>query len=231
VQTQTANPFNRQNLVAAVLEEWQSLLDVVAELFEVPAGLITRVDAGEIEILLSSQTEGNPYTAGYTTQYPDSGWYCERTLKGRDPLLIPNALEDPAWRDNAAVTGFHMISYVGIPIVRPDGDLFGTMCYLDRKENAHNETHIKVLRQVKRIIEQSLRILFYEGEIADRDHVLLGLSKIYPICSYCRRIRDGAGAWVRVESYIEQISGKSASHGICPDCMQSQPWDGPRPVD
>jgi hypothetical protein len=66
--------------------------DDTAEILGVPAGLITRVDGREIEILLSSETEGNPYPAAYKSQYPDSGWYCEHTLKSRGLNLIPNAL-------------------------------------------------------------------------------------------------------------------------------------------
>ena len=121
-----ANPFGREKLTGDMLKEWQSLLDATAELFGAPAGLITRVDGKEIEILLSSESKGNPYTAGYTTHYPDSGWYCERTLKSKNLNLIPNALRDPEWKDNAAAVGPHMISYVGMPIARPDGGEFGT---------------------------------------------------------------------------------------------------------
>ena len=78
-----ANPFNREKLTEDVLEEWQNLLNETADILGVPAGLITRVDGKEIEILLSSETEGNPYPAACTSQYPDSGWYCEHTLKSR----------------------------------------------------------------------------------------------------------------------------------------------------
>ncbi len=91
-----ANPFTREILTENLLKEWQGLLDETARIFDVPAGLITRVDAKEIEILLSSATEGNPYPAAFTSQYPDSGWYCEYTLKSRGLNLIPNALESPS---------------------------------------------------------------------------------------------------------------------------------------
>ncbi len=74
------NPFSRKNLTKDILNEWQNLLNETAEILEVPAGLITRLDGREIEILLSSETEGNPYPADYVSQYPDSGWYCEYTL-------------------------------------------------------------------------------------------------------------------------------------------------------
>ncbi|MDY6988524.1 MAG: hypothetical protein SWQ30_10750 [Thermodesulfobacteriota bacterium] len=94
MENMDANPFNREKLTEDVLKEWQNLLNETAEILGVPAGLITRVDGKEIEILLSSETEGNPYPAAYTSKYPDSGWYCEHTLKSRGLNLIPNALQD-----------------------------------------------------------------------------------------------------------------------------------------
>lgn len=216
------NPFNREKLAGDVLQEWQSLLNMAAELFGVPAGLITRVDGKGIEIFLSSESEGNPYTAGYTTHYPDSGWYCERTLKSNNLLLISNALLDPEWKDNAAAVGQHIISYMGMPIASPNGGLFGTVCFLDNKQNAHNELHIKLLNQIKRLIELSLRIIFDKDEIKKRDHLLDGLSRIYPICCYCKKVREAKmGSWVAVEEYVLDVSGNVASHGICPQCYDT----------
>jgi hypothetical protein len=217
-----ANPFNRKRLSEDVLKEWQNLLDAVAQILGVPAGLITRVDGKEIEILLSSESEGNPYSAAYTTHYPDSGWYCERTLKNKGLNLIPNALLDPEWKDNPAAVGLHMISYVGFPIERPDGGEFGTVCFLDNKENAHNNLHIRLIHQIKRMIELSLRIVFDKEEIDRRDRLLDGLSKIYPICSYCKKVREETGKWVSVEKYVRDVSGTEPSHGICPQCYERE---------
>jgi hypothetical protein len=216
------NPFTREKLAEDVLTEWQILIDSTAEIFGVPAGLITRVDAHQIEILLSSETKDNPYTAGYTTHYPDSGWYCERTLKSRSLNLIPNALLDPDWKDNAAVVGFHMISYAGMPIQRPDGGEFGTVCFLDNKANPHNDLHIKLLNQVKRMLELSLRIIYDKELIDQHERLINDLSRIYPICSYCKKVREKSGAWVAVEKYVRDISGTTASHGICPECYERE---------
>ena len=216
------NPFTRQTLTEDVLNEWQNLLNDTAELFGVPAGLITRVDGKEIEILLSSKTAGNPYPADCTSPYPNSGWYCEHTLKGRGPNLIPNALQDSLWKNNPAAVELHMISYLGFPIHRPDGGLFGTVCFIDNKKNAHSGLHIRMVEQIKRMVELSLRIILDQGEICRRDRLLYDLSKIYPICSYCKKIREETGEWVSVEKYVRDISGAMASHGICPQCYEKE---------
>lgn len=217
-----ANPFDRNKLAGDILNEWQTLLNVAAEILDVPAGLITRLDGNEIEILLSSESAGNPYTAEYVTHYPDSGWYCERTLKSRGLNVIPNALLDPDWKDNPAAVRLHMISYMGLPIERPDGGEFGTVCFLDNKENAHNDLHVKLLHQIKRMIELSLRIVFDKEEIERRDHLFDDLSKIYPICSYCKKIREASGDWVAVENYLRDVTGALPSHGVCPQCFEME---------
>ncbi len=216
------NPFNRENLTKNILKEWQSLLDETAEILDVPAGLITRVDGKEIEILLSSHTDGNPYPADYVTQYPDSGWYCEYTLKSRGLNLIPNALQDSRWKDNAAAVDLQIISYMGMPIERPDGEQFGTVCFLDNKENPHNELHIRLVQQIKKMIELTLSIVSAKEELDHRERLIDNLSKIYPICSYCKKVREESGDWVSVEKYVKDISGANASHGVCPQCFKRE---------
>ncbi len=228
------NPFTKELLAEDTLAEWQRLLDDAAGIFGVPAGLITRVDRDQIEILLASGTAGNPYSAGQVSLYPNSGWYCERTLRSRGLVHIPDAGADPDWQDNAAVTGLHMVSYVGLPIRRPDGGEFGTVCFLDNKAHRHNGLHIKMLGMVQRMIELSLRVIFDRQQLLRHERLLEDLSRIYPICSYCKRVRGADGKWIEVEDYIRDATGTHPSHGICPDCFGKNegqwPQGGQAPV-
>ena len=47
------------------------------------------------------------------------------------------------------------------------------------------------------------------------------LRGIIPICSYCKQIRDDAGAWKQLEEYIHEHSDAAFSHSICPKCMET----------
>lgn len=42
------------------------MLDVIAEILGVTAGVITRLDCDLFEVFLTSQTDDNPYAAGFT---------------------------------------------------------------------------------------------------------------------------------------------------------------------
>lgn len=50
------------------------------------------------------------------------------------------------------------------------------------------------------------------------------LEGLLPICSYCKKIREGDAApsepssWVPIESYVSSRSEASFSHGVCPTC-------------
>ncbi len=49
---------------------------------------------------------------------------------------------------------------------------------------------------------------------------LLTLEGLLSICSYCRRLKDAAGAWVPLERYVATSSSAQLTHGICPDCYE-----------
>ncbi len=42
------------------------------------------------------------------------------------------------------------------------------------------------------------------------------------ICAWCKRIRDEAEAWKSLETYVQDRTHASFSHGICPQCLQTQ---------
>lgn len=59
-------------------------------------------------------------------------------------------------------------------------------------------------------------------------HEIITLSGLIPICSHCKKVRDDKGYWNQVESYIEDHSNASFSHGICPECSRKlYPGYGP----
>ncbi len=46
------------------------------------------------------------------------------------------------------------------------------------------------------------------------------LRGLLPICSQCRKVRDDAGLWQRLEGYLEQHTDTRFTHGLCPDCIR-----------
>jgi hypothetical protein len=48
------------------------------------------------------------------------------------------------------------------------------------------------------------------------------LREFLPICSYCKKIRDDQNYWLQIESYISKHTDFKFSHGICPECYDTE---------
>jgi hypothetical protein len=59
------------------------------------------------------------------------------------------------------------------------------------------------------------RLSEHERALDRRVQTLEGL---LPICSFCKKIRNKAGVWERLESYISERSDAQFSHSFCPSC-------------
>lgn len=70
-----------------------------------------------------------------------------------------------------------------------------------------------------RVHEVAQRELQSRLALASTTAELRILHKILPICSHCRNVRDGKGAWAELEAYVHSHSDTRFSHGICPDCL------------
>jgi len=46
------------------------------------------------------------------------------------------------------------------------------------------------------------------------------LQGILPICASCKRIKNEAGGWEAVESFVRERTDAEFSHGLCPDCAK-----------
>ena len=140
-----------------MVRRWQEIVDLVAEIMHVPSALIMRVDPPNIKVFVSSQSEGNPYEADEVASL-NTGLYCETVMKTRRPLLVADALQHQAWKSNPDIK-LGLISYLGVPITWPDGEIFGTICVLDNKNNEYSELYLKLVLQWRDVLQDNLRSL------------------------------------------------------------------------
>lgn len=92
--------------------------------------------------------------------------FCAHAILGDSLLQVPDAREDPRFRDNPLVTGEDGVRfYAGAPLITPDGFPLGTLCVLDKvpREMTAQQTqslealarqvvaHLELWRTVKRL--------------------------------------------------------------------------------
>jgi diguanylate cyclase (GGDEF)-like protein/PAS domain S-box-containing protein len=141
-----------------ILETWQVTVDMIAELIHVPAALIMRVHPQEIEVFIASLSHGNVYEAGERAKL-DTGLYCETVMDTQNSLCVPNALEDTHWNKNPDIE-LGMISYYGLPLTWPSGEIFGTFCVLDNKTNAYTETYRGLIERFRDSVQLSIDLIY-----------------------------------------------------------------------
>jgi PAS domain S-box-containing protein len=148
-----------------IIRKWQEIVNLLAEIMHVPSASIMRVDPPHIKVFVSSTSKGNPCEPGAL----DTGPYCETVMKTGQPLLVPDALENEAWKANPHVK-LGMISYLGVPIGWPDGRIFGTICVRDNKRNEYSEAYLKLLLHFRDMLQAELKSLArLHGEIEERE--------------------------------------------------------------
>lgn len=121
-------------------------------------------------------------------------------------LLLLDGIRHPEHRTQYLNLTLHMMPVCGLAV-----------------RNARTERKRQHAEREQRDLNLSLRMALQAKEQAltelrealERVRLLSGL---LPMCSHCRRIRDGAD-WADIETYVEHHSTAKFSHGLCPDCM------------
>jgi two-component system sensor histidine kinase/response regulator len=143
---------------AHLLKGWQTTLDSLAEVLDVPVALIMRIVGQRIEVFLTSNTPTNPFKQGEAELLLDSGLYCESVAHSREEVEVTDARLSPRWRTNPAMK-FGLLSYLGYPLMLPNGRVFGTVCILDRKPRSFTGTQRRLTANVRKLIEGQLSLL------------------------------------------------------------------------
>ncbi len=185
---------SKPDISLIVMRKWQSLLDTIAKIVNVPSALIMRLNEDSIEVFLKSRTEGNPYEKGEEAKLI-YGLYCETVIGTQEKLMVPDATKSEVWSKNNPDVDINMISYLGFPINWPDGEVFGTVCLLDNKENHYNENYTELLQQVKFFIETDLEQLHTRQKLEEKNQQLeqLNYNKSRFLSLISHDVRGGIG--------------------------------------
>ena len=148
---------------AQITEKWQEIIDLLAEVLRVPSALIMKVEPPNIRVFVRSESKGNPYERDERASL-NTGLYCETVMKTRQLLLVPDALADQEWNANPDIK-LGMISYMGVPVAWPNGEIFGTICVLDGRRNEYSALYKKFLFQCREMLQADLKSLQASAEL------------------------------------------------------------------
>jgi len=81
---------------------------------------------GDDWIVLQAEDHGYDIASGKVFRWTDT--FCSRMVDGRGPRVAPNSALVPAYAEAPIGRQLRIGSYFGVPLVRDDGSLFGTLC-------------------------------------------------------------------------------------------------------
>jgi EAL domain-containing protein (putative c-di-GMP-specific phosphodiesterase class I) len=102
---------------------------------------------GDAQVLQWVEGQGPSFGFVVGGESPLEETYCDLMLRGQVPSLICDAVNDPRVRDLAVTRDAKIGAYLGVPIVLPDGQTYGSLCVLSHvahpELDARNEASLR----------------------------------------------------------------------------------------
>ena len=152
------------NLLDTEAEEvFDRLTRLAVRLVGIPAAFISLVDANR-DFFKSTCGFGEPLATSREFTGPT---FCHYTVQGTTPLVIPDAVADPEYRNIPSVTTMGVAAYVGVPLI-VGGQTVGAFCAVDTKPHAWSEAEVEVLTELAASAQREieLRVALADAERA-----------------------------------------------------------------
>lgn len=132
-------------------ERFDRVTRTAQSLFEVPIALLSLVDADR-QWFKSCQGLSASETSRDVS-------FCGHTILATEPLVVPDATDDPRFHDNPLVTaGPEIRFYAGWPLALDGGSALGTLCIIDSKPRELSATQLERLEDLAGVLVDLLRL-------------------------------------------------------------------------
>ncbi|MDT8310272.1 MAG: EAL domain-containing protein [Methylophaga sp.] len=150
IELQRVQKLHSLNILDTPAEQrFDRITRLAKRLFNVPISLVTLID--EDRQWFKSKIGID------ICETPREDAFCNQTIRGDDTLVIPDATEDPLFKNNPLVTGTPYIRfYAGYPIKAPSGEKLGGLCVIDNKPRLFSENDYQLLRELGLMIEEEI---------------------------------------------------------------------------
>jgi PAS domain S-box-containing protein len=196
-----------------VLRKWQGIVDLLANVMHVPSAVVTKLEPPyytHYRTVAANSGSANPFPVDQTFSM-DIGTFCETVIKNCEPLLVANALEDEQWK-SAPEIQVGMVSYLGFPVLWPDGHMFGTICVLDDKANRYSDLYHELLSHCRDVLQADLQALArLSSELEEQKAYLRELFERVPEAIV---MIDSDSRVMRVNPEFTKIFGYTAGEAI-----------------
>jgi GAF domain len=106
----------------------EEMLEVLHDRLGFSLWLVTRVDEDQW-VIEQARGEGYGVQVGDSFRFGDT--YCSKMVEGVGPHFAPEASAVPCYANAPIGKELPIAAYIGVPLRRADGSLFGTLCAID----------------------------------------------------------------------------------------------------
>jgi len=139
---------------------FDKVTNLVRTLFSVPISAVSLIDTNR------QWLKSHPGLD--VSETPRDLAFCDHAIRQDDPLIIPDAQDDPRFRDNPLVTGDPGIrSYAGVPLRTPDGYNIGSLCAIDTRARDFPPEQMEIMKGLAAIVVEQMELRM----LAERDHL------------------------------------------------------------
>uniref|UniRef100_UPI0035679F9F PAS domain S-box protein n=1 Tax=Labilibaculum sp. TaxID=2060723 RepID=UPI0035679F9F len=141
-----------------ILTKWQKLINLLGSTFTIPSTLICLLNGEEINLIAKNQITNNSTVDCENI----NKLYSKKVIESGKKVLVACEKLDGKALKNYNENAQH-IAYLGYPIFLPNGNVFGSICVLNRNKNSFTKEVENLLTHIKEIIELDLaaHISFY----------------------------------------------------------------------
>lgn len=194
-------------------QRFDDIVMLASSVLEMPIAMISLVDKQREWSLAATGIERG--------ELPRDDSPCVHAILDDEPLVIHDTVMDPRVSSSPLVTDEpHIRFYAGAPLITPSGYRVGALSVLDQIPRMLGERELAILTRLAAQVVELLEHRLTAARLVDALQRLQTMASLIPICSHCRKVRDGSNHWMSLERFVQATTGSRFTHGICPDCVR-----------
>ncbi|WP_284380510.1 sensor domain-containing diguanylate cyclase [Litoribrevibacter albus] len=156
--------MNFLRIPTEIIDSWQGTLNLIAQLMQVSACMITSVSSKTCTVKVLNQSNDNPFLLKERLPFNKDG-LCRQVVDTNRKLVIESLDEPELYHE--------MKCYLGVPLHWPDGQIYGTLSLMDTQSRSFDE-EMAIFDHFHQLIEFQLALVYEQDQ---HEHALIAIDR------------------------------------------------------